>query len=51
MIKLLSKRLFLFPDERDQSSTELLWLEEVMSTRKLCLTQHRTRPSEPLDAS
>ena len=26
-IKLLSKRLFLFPDERDQSSMELLWLE------------------------
>ena len=48
MIKLLSKRLFLFPDERDQSSTELLWLEEVMSTRKLCLTQHRTSHQNPL---
>ena len=47
MIKLLSKRLFLFPDERDQSSTELLWLEAAAAkSLQPCLTL-----CDPIDGS
>ena len=52
-IKLLSKRLFLFPDERDQSSMELLWLEaaaakSLQSCPTLCDPIDGSPPGSPV---